>query len=262
MRENKGEGKKVILFAGTTEGREAVRLLMESGFKVTISVASDLGSEVLKEEYKGKAPEILVGKKDLSELESLTENYDICIDATHPYAGIITENLKKLSRDKGFSYFRLARDKSEGLYQSRSEAKEDNITLVDSYEEALPILLSSKGNILLTTGSKELSKFKELSPKRLFVRVLPSVESIRICEENDIPHKNIIAIWGPFSEELNKALIKQYNIKILVTKDSGAQGGFLEKVKAAKDSGCKVIVIKRPMDPGMTIEEILREIRE
>ena len=82
------------------------------------------------------------------------------------------------------------------------------------------------------------------------------------CEAAGIPHRNIIAVQGPFSEELNKAVIREYEIDVMITKDSGTAGGFPEKISAAKDCQIPVIVIARPEEEGLSFEEILAVCRE
>ena len=93
-----------------------------------------------------------------------------------------------------------------------------------SAAHAAGFLARTQGNVLLATGAKELSAFAVLEPERLFPRVLPTREGIAACEGADIPHKNIIAMQGPFSYALNRALMEQFAIRFLVTKDGGAAG--------------------------------------
>ena len=83
-------------------------------------------------------------------------------------------------------------------------------------QECVELLSKLPGNILLTTGSKELHAYaaREEIRERLFVRVLPGVESIEICHREQIPGKQIIAMQGPFGTELNEALIRQYDIGV------------------------------------------------
>ena len=114
-------------------------------------------------------------------------------------------------------------------------------------------------NILLTTGAKELPAYAELPPERLFPRVLPSLDSIAACEALGIPHRNIIAMQGPFSREMNAATIRQYEIRILVSKDGGGPGGFAEKAAAARETGAELIVIRRPEENGLSFDEVLKQ---
>jgi precorrin-6x reductase len=88
-------------------------------------------------------------------------------------------------------------------------------------------------------------------------------DSLTACEELGIPHRNIIAMQGPFSIEINEALLRQYQIRYLVTKDGGKVGGFEEKVVAARHTGAQLVVISRPEEGGgASLEEILQECKE
>ena len=97
---------------------------------------------------------------------------------------------------------------------------------------------------------------------RLYPRVLPTVAGITACEGAGIPHRNIIAMQGPFTLELNLALMQQFHIRYLVTKDGGSAGGFAEKAQAAAQSGAALVVLRRPEECGETAEEILQRCRE
>ena len=127
---------------------------------------------------------------------------------------------------------------------------------------AAALLAQERGNILLTTGSKELGAFSAIEPQRLYPRVLPSHESLSACEAAGIPHRNILAMQGPFSQELNEALIRQYHIAWVVTKDGGAAGGFPEKARAAETTGAELIVLCRPEDQGEDLASIVKLCEE
>ena len=129
-------------------------------------------------------------------------------------------------------------------------------------DDAAAYLQGKPGNILLATGAKELPAFAALEPERLYPRVLPTVAGITACEAAGIPHRNIVAMQGPFTEELNIALFRQFRIAFLVTKDGGAAGGFAEKARAAEQCGVQLIVLRRPMEQGECVEAILQRCRE
>ena len=77
-----------------------------------------------------------------------------------------------------------------------------------------------------------------------------------------VPHGNIIALQGPFTRELNEALMRRFDIGYLVTKDGGAPGGFGEKAQAARNVGARLVVIRRPADSGEDYAAVLNECRE
>ena len=134
--------------------------------------------------------------------------------------------------------------------------------VLGSAAQAAQYLAATQGNVLLTTGAKELAAFTGLDAARLYPRVLPTVAGITACEGAGIPHRNIIAMQGPFTLELNLALMQQFHIRYLVTKDGGSAGGFAEKAQAAAQSGAALVVLRRPEECGETAEEILQRCRE
>ncbi len=245
----------MIVFGGTTEGKEIFYRLSEKGFSVTLSVATSIGEEALSSSKEDKKGRVLVGRKDLNELLELIKDYDICIDATHPFAVEITKNVSHACKKEGIPCLRLKREEEAGLLPK------DYKTFPDMKAAAEHLLKKTEagGNILLTTGSKDLGAFDGIPRERLFVRVLPVVGSLKACEEHKIPAKNVIAMWGPFSAGLNLSLIKEYDISFIVTKESGKEGGFPEKLEAATLAGIEAVIIERPKESGLTLEEIMLE---
>lgn len=238
----------ILIFGGTTEGREISHLLAERGAQVLVCVATEYGRE-----EQGEAPGItvLTGRKDRTAILSLLEGTDLCIDATHPYAEHISRTLRDACDAAGVPLRRLL----------RRESAADGIRVADA-PAAAALLAQERGNILLTTGSKELGAFSAIEPQRLYPRVLPSHESLSACEAAGIPHRNILAMQGPFSQELNEALIRQYCIAWVVTKDGGAAGGFPEKARAAEATGAGLIVLRRPEDQGEDLASIVKLCEE
>lgn len=251
---------RAIIFGGTTEGRELSSLLKRAGAEVIVCVASEYGEE---EQAQVPGVRVRTGPLTAKEKLELLQDVDLCIDATHPYAVHITESVKAACRTAGVEYLRLLRgheregDRGNEYGDAVAHAGEENMLLVDGAAEAANWLSGREGNILLTTGTKELGAFAGLPPERLFPRVLPSHESLRACEALNIPHRNIIAMQGPFSAELNAAVIRQHRIRFVVTKESGVPGGFPEKREAARETGTQLIVLRRPAERGLSFEDVL-----
>ena len=246
---------EVLIFAGTTEGRKLSECLAASGIYHTICVATEYGEIVLKAN-----PFMTVhrGRMDEEQIKEFIQNgkFKAVVDATHPYADIVTENIKMAMEGMKIPYLRLKREMD--LVQ-----KEDNVFYFESNEACAKALEEIKGNILLTTGSKELVKYcvSENIRSRLFVRVLPGLESLSLCIEQGIKGKQIIAMQGPFTTEMNEAMIRQYGISCLVTKQSGASGGYFEKLEAAKKTGISVFAIGHPgEDTGYSFHEVCSEL--
>ena len=239
----------VLIFGGTTEGRELSAALATRGVAVTVCVATDYGRE-----EQGEIPSVtvLTGRRSEQEKLALLRDTALCVDATHPYATGITESVRAACAAANVPYRRLLRGAGDTA---------DAVVVADA-AEAAKYLQGTQGNILLTTGAKELPAFAALPRERLYTRVLPSQEGIAACEAAGIAHRNIIAMQGPFSEELNAALLRQYDILYLVTKDGGAAGGYPEKLRAARTCGARLVVLRRPEETGETMETILQEIEE
>lgn len=240
---------EVLLFGGTSEGRELAEYAACRNVPVTVSVVSEYGEGLLSE-----SPYIRVhmGALDQDEMRAFLEreNPALVLDATHPYARVVTQQLSSLCEERKLPYKRVLRAQqntgSEGVIQVASAA------------EAAAVLAEDTSPVLLTTGSKELGVFaaKERLRGRIYARVLPDSRVVASCEQLGISGAHLIAMQGPFSEEMNKALLHATGAKWLVTKESGSRGGFKEKLRAAASCGVKVIVIERPdAEQGITMEE-------
>lgn len=245
---------KVLVFGGTSEEHALLDSLSDLQCSVTLCVASEYGKSLLKD----KVPNVTVrtSRLDRTQMaEKLLDGGFACvIDATHPYAVEVTKNARAAAQDTGTPYFRLRRESSDLR----------GVTTVASVHEAAKRLTETDGNVLLTTGSKELAAFTVIPEyeKRLYPRVLPAVESIEACLALGFQSSHIIALQGPMSKELNIALMRQFNIQVLVTKDGGVPGGVPEKLEAARDMGAAVIVVRRPDDDGMAQNEIILALRK
>ncbi len=248
---------KILIFAGTSEGRELSELLSVSKIHHTVCVATSYGQDLIE---GSPYSEVLAGRMESDEMARFFDEhvFSLIIDATHPYAYEVTENIKKAIENRNITYIRLKRD---GL----GSPDDENVFTFDDNEGCIEALKCTEGNILLTTGSKELSLYaSEPSIKdRLFVRIIPGEESIGICNEQGISGRNIIAMQGPFSLKMNEAIIDQFSIKHLVTKQSGKSGGFNEKYESAVNKGISLYVIGcREHESGLSFDETVREIEK
>lgn len=237
---------KICVFAGTTEGRALAEFLQDFDVQTTVCVATEYGETLIE----NKNINIHQGRMNETEIADFitSKAFDIVIDCTHPYAQIVTENILKACQSTKTICKRVKRESGVAF---------DGV-IVNSTEEARAYLEKTTGNILCTLGSKELEKFKYCSViDRFYARVLPMRASIEACEKVGIPPAQIIAMQGPFSAQMNNAMIDCFDIKIMLTKDSGKAGGFAEKVKTATDKNLELVVIKRPEEKGgYSLEEI------
>ncbi len=240
---------KILLFGGTTEGRELAERLASLGHAVTACVVTDIGAEELRH-IPGL--DVRVGKMPVREIEALVPGYDLCVDATHPYAAHISASVRAACGAANVPLRRVLRPAGETA----------DCTVMPDQTAAAAYLAGKNGNILLTTGAKELAAYGGIDPARLYVRILPTHEGLAACEKLGLPHRNIIAMQGPFSAALNEALFRQYDIRWLVTKDGGRAGGLAEKLTAARRADVRVVLIERPREEGVTPESFVAEMME
>ena len=138
--------KQVIVFAGTTEGRILGEWLAAEGVETLCCVATEYGRELMKPEPGLK---VLEGRLSEEEMEGLfrKEGSPLVLDATHPYASVVSENIHEACRKADCRYLRLIRS-------SASLEGEESIQVTGSVEEAVDWLSRREGRILVTTGSK------------------------------------------------------------------------------------------------------------
>jgi precorrin-6A/cobalt-precorrin-6A reductase len=224
----------IWIIGGTKNAIDICRLLASSRWPIVVSVTTGYGKQLA--ELNGV--EIIQGKLNEAEMAGwvASKNIKLIVDASHPFAAEVSENSMTVAKRADVPYIRFER------LNPVFDAK-----YVADYAEAIDYLRGTTGNILLTTGSKNIAKFVPLGVDRLYARVLSSSESIGQCETSGFVPSRIIGLSGVSSVGLNVALMKQFDIKYLVTKESGAEGGVSQKVEAAKIVAAHVVIIKRPM---------------
>lgn len=239
--------KEVLIFAGTTEGRLVAEHLAKENIRHTVCVATEYGARMLEEHPLRTVRQGRMTREEIKEL-ICSSDFAAIVDATHPYAELVTENIKQAISGTKLPYFRIEREADR-----IADGENTRIQHFSSAEECARALEKTQGNILLTTGSKELSVYcaSDSLKDRLYVRILPAVESLQLCEKQGIMGKRIIAMQGPFTVEMNEAMLRQYHITHLVTKESGVSGGYGEKLEAASRTDAFVWVIDRPEERGL-----------
>ncbi|MDA5543587.1 MULTISPECIES: cobalt-precorrin-6A reductase [Yersinia] len=229
----------IHIFGGTSDARLICQLLDEAGERYSLSVATDAGKQ-LAGDIGG---EILVGRMDAAEMADFLINRQVrwVVDASHPYADLLSDNVAAAC---GQSKVALTR------YQRPSEIAALNHPLlykVDSAAAACAVAQDLGPRVLLTTGSKQLAEYQQgLTGKTLLARVLPTAAVLSQCEALGLGVDNIIALRGPFSAQFNHALYEFCQPDVVITKESGAQGGYQEKVAPCLALNIPCIVVRRP----------------
>lgn len=249
----------ILVLSGTEEGKEIVRRLHESGLSLLTTVATEYGKKMF--EQVGLAAVCLQGRLDASGFSCLIKErgIDTVVDATHPYAIEVSQNAMDACKKTNIRYLRFEREEM-------AIPEHPLIYKVKTMAEAVDKSGTLGKRIFLTTGISSVARFVILKEeKELYVRILPVPEHIALCLDMGIPPTNIIAMHGPFSEDLNRAMFRQYQINTMVTKESGEAGGVLEKINAAFNEGIDTVVIERPRlefpQKYSSIDEVMRLVK-
>ena len=244
----------VFIFSGTADGRALAELLASRGADVHVRVATEYGAIVME----GDGIDVGVGSCGGAEgiARTIEENgYGLVIDATHPYARRISEHIREGCALAGVECIRMVRDGGE-------EAKD--VVSVPSVQAAVDYLKDKDGAILASTGTNELDLYAGIPDyrKRVVARILSTRESTEKAFALGFEGRNLIAAQGPFTEEENVAAIRRAGASWLVTKDSGTVGGFEEKIRAARRTGAKVVLVSKPEESGFTFKEVVKMVEE
>ena len=164
---------KVLVFAGTTEGYEVCRFLAAHQVQTMGFVATEYGSKSLMEnEYLT----VQTGRLDETAMEQIfaREKPEMVLDATHPYAAEVTMNIRTACEKTQTLYYRVLREMG---------GHEEKAVYVESVQAAAEYLDRTQGNVLLTTGSKELAGFTGMKDykERLYARVLSLPNVMQAC---------------------------------------------------------------------------------
>jgi len=274
---------KVVIFGGTTEGRQLAEYLIQLNkaqenqkIEIHVCVASEYGAQVLPEDA---ALKVHVGRLEQADMQKFLQavQADICVDATHPYAVIVTQNIYQACKAMEVPYIRVRREMQEGLPNVDQNVQVNCVHIEDADEEmhtceasdsvyvedtqaAVDYLKDVTGNILITTGSKELHLYTQIPDyeSRCTARVLPTPSVVETCTELGFTGKHLICMQGPFDLEMNLATLRYANADFMVTKASGKNGGYDEKCEAALAAGVHLVVIGRPkeqVEPVMSLAQ-------
>lgn len=231
----------IFMLCGTSDARELAVRIKDKGYHVMTSVVTESAAKSLEE----AGLPVRMGRLTADEMTSLTrqEGFEAIVDASHPFAEEAHRNAIEAAQKAHVPYIRFER--ASLIYDDHPK-----LTVVSSYEDAALEVKQRQGSVMLTTGSKTLHIFAKhligIPEIRLVARMLPRRDNMEKCEELGVEQKNIIAMQGPFSREMNEALYRQYGTTVMVTKESGKTGSVDEKVETALQMGIDVVLISRP----------------
>lgn len=244
----------VVLFGGTEEGRLLAEFLTQTPLRACVCVATEYGTSLLTQ-----SPNLTIhqARLDAEKMEAFLRDSapKLVLDATHPYAAVVSENIRTVCSALSLKLLRIVRPR-ESL---------DGCRCFETMESLLLYLNSHDEMIFSTTGAKEMKELTKIRnyQDRVWLRMLPSPAPLEEVLGMGYPAKHLICMQGPFSADLNEAMFRASGCRVLLTKESGAAGGFSEKVAAARKLGMEVCILLRPtVETGIDLQTAKQKITE
>lgn len=231
----------VWVFSGTSDGNALARQIAETGQPVVVSSATDYGAEVTQLNCPGIA--VVSGRLGIERRRELLKetNAHAIIDATHPYASEMSQQLIELTSEIKLPYLRFERPSVADAHPAKRCA---------NMAEAAELAMAHGKRIFLATGSKDLPTFLNApgaTEREWFSRIAPEPQQLQRAIDLGIPRSQLCVMQGPFSQGFNEALWRDWNIDCVITKESGDAGGYHAKAAAAAALGITLIVVERPV---------------
>lgn len=222
----------ILIFGGTTEGRKAVSVCDEAAKPYYYATKGDLQKVETVHGIR------LTGAMDQDLMAGFCKEEDIklIIDAAHPFAEALHQNIATVSHNLNIPVIRLERNYPE---------HEDNLLWFDSYHDAIRYLKNNKiDNLLALTGVNTISKLKPYWEKyTCWFRILDREESRSIVVKEEFPFERVL-YYNQGEDET--PLFEEIKPEAIITKESGESGGFNDKIRAAQKLNIPVLVVKRP----------------
>jgi precorrin-6A/cobalt-precorrin-6A reductase len=214
------------------------KVFVDAGHPVLVSQATEIDMEL----PASPLLELRRGRLDEQGFGELFRERSIgaVIDASHPFAVELRSNVVSASRAVGVPRLRLERV---------ARTLPEGVVLADDHEDAARKAFSIGRVVLLTTGSRTISRYVRVADElraEVWARLAPSEESRRAMTESGIPPSRVVWTKGPFSVKETVDLLHRCRAEVLVAKDSGDAGGILERIEAAWSCGACAVVVRRP----------------
>lgn len=231
----------MLVLGGTAEGRRLAETLIADGVDVLSSLAGRVANPLLP------PGEVRIGGfGGAAGLTAWLREHPVraVVDATHPFAAVMTAHVAEAAAATGTPLLRLQRP-------GWREQPGDDWRWVDTMEQAAGAV-AGFAHVFLTTGRTGLAAFANLTQEVL-------VRSVDPPEPPLPPHTTVVLERGPFSLEDELALMRAHAVDVVVTKDSGSPATGA-KLAAARQLGIPVVVIRRPpLPPGIPVVETVEE---
>jgi precorrin-6A/cobalt-precorrin-6A reductase len=240
---------RILILGGTTEARQlAERLALRADIEATISLAGrTLDPRPLP------LPTRVGGFGGVDGLVGYlaNEKIDLLIDATHPFANQISANAAQATERAGIPVLGLCRP-------GWTRRAGDRWLSADDVAGAVLALGSAPRRVFLAIGRQEAGQFSSAPQHAYLVRSVDPVDP-----PLDVPDCHYILANGPFHEDDETRLLRENDIDVVVSKNSGGAATYA-KIAAARTLGIEVVMIERRKPTGIktvgTVEAALELI--
>jgi precorrin-6A/cobalt-precorrin-6A reductase len=237
---------RVLILGGTIEARQlAGHLAARPGLTATLSLAGRTAAPM-----RQPVPVRIggFGGADGLALYLRSERIDALIDATHPYAAVISANAARAAQCAGVPWLALRR-------WPWIAVAGDCWSEIADVPAAVNALGSAPRRVFLALGRKDLAPFAGAPQHHYLVRSVDPVDPPLA-----VPHATYVTARGPFTQEEDRALLVAHGIEVLVAKNSGGEATY-GKIAAARMLGLPVIMLRRPALPpalptGVAVETV------
>jgi precorrin-6A/cobalt-precorrin-6A reductase len=172
------------------------------------------------------------------------QRIDALIDATHPFAQQISGHAAQAAQETGMPHLHLARP----AWQKTPEDKWIEVETVEAAVNAIP---TQARRVFLTIGRQQLAPFVALSQVWFLMRSIDPPEA-----QLQIPNGQLLLNRGPFSLAQERQLLQDYQIDVVVSKNSGGDATY-PKIIAARELQIPMVMVQRPRMPaGKTVADV------
>ena len=251
---------KILILGGTKDSTNIIEYIKDRyDVYILTTTTTQYGAKLAKESGSDDVIARPLLKDEIIDIIK-KENFDLLIDATHPFAEHITQTSVSIADELKMPYIRFERPtiNLENIDTSR-------IHYVDSFDDAGKLIAKEfvEGNVLHFAGANTMEDvLKHVGVDRFYPRILKVESSIEKCEKLGVDPSHIIPMNGAASLDENLELIEKYDACVMITKESGEIGGVIEKIQAANQKNIAVIMIQRPKIDGLNKNNIVSNLDE
>ncbi len=251
---------KIFLLGGTKDSINIIEFIKNNyDAYILTTTTTEYGAKLAREGGSDNTIARPLPKDEIKQI-IVNENFDLLIDATHPFAAHITQTSTSIAHELKIPYIRFERPTT-----NLENVDTTHIHYVDSFDGAGKLIENKfkQGNVLHFAGANTMGEILKYVPvERFYPRILKVESSIEKCESLNVDPSHIIPMTGAATIEENLELIEKYDASVMITKESGDIGGVIEKIEAANEKNIAVIMIQRPKIDGLNKNNIVSNLEE